>query len=249
MSIKQINRKIEEINIAGGEPTLSPLLLILVKYIWERGLKVSLIHNGSGPYELYEEIAPYLTTCGFSIDSADPDLQRRMGRCFKDDQVITAGEYERKFEILRNVNPEIRIKVNTVVNRVNLEDDLSEQLANWKVDRWKFLRCMPFSDGVHDNEHMVITDEEYTDYMTRLLSKFGIRYDPEQCIYQIGNTTIVAERSLAGGYIMVDSNGCLVDDTKNTSYTKVADLRKDDFREALERLTFYDDLYQSRYTS
>ena len=249
MSKEQIRKKIEEINIAGGEPSLWPKLPDLVKYIHGKGLKVSLIHNGSGPDKLYEEIAPYLTTCGFSIDSVNSDLQRRMGRCFKNGQVIKAEEYERKFNILRNANPEIKIKVNTVVNRINLEDDMSEQVSKWKVDRWKFLRCMPFSDGIHDNSHVVITDEDYTDYMSRLLSCFNGKYDPEQCRYQIGNTTVVAERTLAGAYIMVDSNGCLVDDTKNTSYTKVADLRKEDFREALSRLTFYDDIYQSRYSS
>jgi len=58
---------------------------------------------------------------------------------------------------------------------------------------------------------------------------------------------IVAERTLEGSYIMVDSNGYLVDDTKNNSYTKIADLRKDDFREGLSRLTLYEDLYNSRY--
>lgn len=240
-------RRVTEINIAGGEPTLWPELLELVRYIRSKGLKVSLIHNGSGSMDLYREIAPYLTTCGFSIDSVNPELQRRMGRCFRNGEVITAEEYAAKIRVLRSVNPGIKIKVNTVVNSVNLGDDLAPQIRAWGVNRWKFLRCMPFSDGVHDNAHMVISDEDYTAYMRRLLSQFGADYVPEQFRYAVGNTTVVAERTLAGSYIMVDSNGCLVDDTKNTSYTKVADLRTDDFREGLSRLTLYDELYQSRY--
>jgi radical S-adenosyl methionine domain-containing protein 2 len=242
-----IQQKVTEINIAGGEPTLSPYLVELAKYIRSKGLKVSLIHNGSGSMELYREIAPYLTTCGFSIDSVDSELQRKMGRCYRDGQVITADEYAEKIRMLRSVNPNIRIKVNTVVNQVNLEDNLAPQIAAWGVDRWKFLRCMPFSDGIHDNHHMVISDSDYTAYMQRLLTQFSAEYIPEQCRYQLGKTLVVAERSLAGSYIMVDSNGCLVDDTKNTSYTKVADLRTEDFREALSRLTLYEELYRSRY--
>ena len=240
-------QKVTEINIAGGKPTLCPYLIDLAKYIRSKGLKVSLIHNGSGSLELYREIAPYLTTCGFSIDSVNPVLQRRMGRCFRDGQVITAEEYEEKIRTLRSANPDIRIKVNTVVNSVNLADDLAPQISSWGVDRWKFLRCMPFSDGVHDNAHMVISDEDYTAYMQRLLSQFGADYMPEQYRYPIGKAQIIAERSLAGSYIMVDSNGCLVDDTLNTSYTKVADLRRENFRDGLSRLTLYEELYRLRY--
>lgn len=242
-----IMQNVDEINIAGGEPTLWPHLIDLVKYIRSKGIKVSLIHNGSGTIELYRKIAPYLTTCGFSIDSVNPDLQRRMGRCFRNGQIITAEEYKEKIRILRSVNPDIRIKVNTVVNSINLEDNLAPQIREWGVDRWKFLRCMPFSDGEHDNAHMVISDADYTLYMQRLFSQFHADYIPDQYRYRLGKTLIVAERTLAGSYIMVDSNGCLVDDTKNASYTKVADLRKENFREGLSRLTLYEELYRSRY--
>ena len=242
-----IQQQVTEINLAGGEPTLWPHLIELAQYIRSKGLKVSLIHNGSASLDVYREIAQYLTTCGFSIDSVNPEIQRRTGRCFRDGQVITAEEYEEKIRILRSVNPDIRIKVNTVVNSANFDDDLAPQIRAWGVDRWKFLRCMPFSDGVHDNAHMVISDAEYTAYMQRLLTQFNADYVPEQYRYRVGETLIVAERTLAGSYIMVDSNGCLVDDTKSTSYTKVADLRNDDFREGLSRLTLYEELYQSRY--
>lgn len=242
-----MKQKVTEINIAGGEPTLWPDLIELAQYIRSKGLKVSLIHNGSAPLELYREIAPYLTTCGFSIDSVDPELQRRMGRCLRDGQVISSTEYEEKICVLREVNPAIKIKVNTVVNSVSLEDDLAPQLRLWHVDRWKFLRCMPFSDGVHDNADMVISDTDYSAYMHRLLSQFDVMYQPELYRYSIGATTVVAERTLAGSYIMVDSNGCLVDDTKNSSYTKVADLRKEEFRKGLQRLTLHEDLYRLRY--
>lgn len=242
-----IQQQVTEINLAGGEPTLWPHLIELAQYIRSKGLKASLIHNGSASLDVYREIAPYLTTCGFSIDSVNPEIQRRIGRCFRDGQVITAEEYAEKIRILRSVNPDIRIKVNNVVNSANLDDDLAPQIRAWGVDRWKFLRCMPFSDGVHDNAHMVISDAEYTAYMQRLLKQFNADYMPEQYRYKVGETLIVAERTLAGSYIMVDSNGCLVDDTKNTSYTKVADLRNEDFREGLSRLTLYEELYQSRY--
>lgn len=242
-----IQQQVTEINIAGGEPTLWPHLIELTQYIRNKGLKVSLIHNGSASLDVYREIAPYLTTCGFSIDSVNPEIQRRVDRCFHDGQVISAEEYAEKIHILRSVNPNIRIKVNTVVNSANLDDDLAPQIRDWSVDRWKFLRCMPFSDGVHDNAHIVISDAEYTEYMQRLLTQFNADYVPKQYRYIVGETLIVAERTLAGSYIMVDSNGYLVDDTKNTAYTKVADLRKEDFREGLGRLTLYEELYQSRY--
>lgn len=247
MSQTLIQQQVTEINIAGGEPTLWPHLIELAQYIHKKGLKVSLIHNGSALPDVYRKIAPYLTTCGFSIDSVNPDIQRRIGRCFRDGQVITAEEYAEKISILRSVNLDIRIKVNTVVNSANLNDDLAPQIRSWGVDRWKFLCCMPFSDGVHDNAHMVISDAEYTAYMQRLLLQLHCCYELKTPQYRIGTTTIVAERTLAGSYIMVDANGCLVDDTKNSFYTKVADLRYEDFRKGLKNLTLYEDLYRSRY--
>ncbi len=81
-------KKVTEINIAGGEPTLFPYTIDLARYIRSKGLGVSLIHNGSGTLEFYREIAPYLTTCGF--DSLTPEFQREMGRCFRNGRVITA---------------------------------------------------------------------------------------------------------------------------------------------------------------
>lgn len=60
---------------------------------------------------MYRNIAPYLTTCGFSIDSVNPVFQRRMGRCFKNGQVISAEEYAEKICILRSVNPDINISI------------------------------------------------------------------------------------------------------------------------------------------
>lgn len=69
-----IQQKVTEINLAGGEPTLWPHLIELAQYIRSKVLKVSLIHNGSAPLGVYREIAPYLTTCGFSIDSVNPEL-------------------------------------------------------------------------------------------------------------------------------------------------------------------------------
>lgn len=61
---------VAEFNIAGGEPMLYPGLVELVKYIRDKGVKVSLITNGSLMNEEWiKNYAGMYETIGFSVDS------------------------------------------------------------------------------------------------------------------------------------------------------------------------------------
>ena len=68
------NTNVEEFNIAGGEPLLYKDLMKLVRYIHEKGKKVSIITNGSKMSNAWiRENAKYFTTIGFSIDSFEAE--------------------------------------------------------------------------------------------------------------------------------------------------------------------------------
>lgn len=239
---------VNEINIAGGEPLLHPQMTSIVDYICERNIPVSLVTNGSLMTEVWiEENGKKFKTVGFSIDSLNPELQRNIGRCSADGSIVSAADFEHKIKLLRQVNPDIKIKINTVVSSINMHDNIAGIIKNWQVDRWKILKMQVFDDGTHCNRGIAVSDEDYDDYFKRAVSIFGIEPDGENILYQSGRTEIVAERVLKGGYIMVDANGILVDNTKNASYVKICDCQTDSFTDGLKRLMFDKSLYAARY--
>ena len=240
--------RVAEINIAGGEPLLHPQMMEIVDVVRSYGVPVSLVTNGSlMTNDWIQQNGHKFKTIGFSIDALTPELQRTVGRCTASGGVISPEEFGEKIVLLREVNPEIRIKVNTVISKVNLLDNLAEYVKSWQIDRWKLLKMQIFDDGVHCNAGIAVSDQEYDRYAENVLASFGMAFDSEQVLYQAGKMEIVAERFLKGGYLMIGANGFLLDDTKNESYTRVCDCRSESFAEGLKKLTFYEELYTSRY--
>ena len=95
-----------EFNIAGGEPMLYPGLVKLTKYIRNKGVKVSLITNGSLMNEEWiKNYAWMYETIGFSVDSLKP---------------ISAGKIVELCELIRKYAPGCRIKINTVVSALKI---------------------------------------------------------------------------------------------------------------------------------
>lgn len=70
---------VAEFNIAGGEPMLYPGLVELVQYIRDKGVKVSLITNGSlMDEEWIKSYAGMYETIGFSVDSINDETNERL---------------------------------------------------------------------------------------------------------------------------------------------------------------------------
>ena len=240
---------VNAINLAGGEPLLYPRLHELAAYIRSKGVKLSLITNGSMMTdEWISKNAALYETIGFSIDTLDPVLQIEAGRADIRGNVVSPDDFTRKIKLLRKYNPDIRIKVNTVVTSINKNDYIAEYIKEWKVDRWKILKMQYFEDGTHCNGDIMIDDNEYFEYVENALRGRKVRFMPGSSrIYSCDGTEVVVEGNISGSYIMIDANGCLVDDRNTTSYVKIANCLTDDFTEALEKLNLDQDLYSSRY--
>lgn len=242
--------EVGEINIAGGEPLLHPQLTGIADYIHTYGIPVSLVTNGSLITEKWiGQNGRKFRTVGFSIDSLNPGYQRCIGRCTSDKNTISSKDFEEKIISLREVNPDVKIKVNTVVSGINWRDSIAEDIRRWNVDRWKILKMQVFDNNVHCNANIAPSDDEYDSYVENALFCFGMEPDNQCVLYKSvkTKTEIVAERILKGSYIMIDTNGFLLDNTKGSDYIKVCDCRTESFSENLKKLTFYEDLYASRY--
>lgn len=137
---------VTEFNIAGGEPMLYPELVELVQYIRDKGVKVSLITNGSlMDEEWIKNYAGMYETIGFSVDSINDETNRKIGRCDRNGKTIPAGRVVELCELIRKYAPGCRIKINTVVSVLNKDEVMSDFIDEIATDRWKILRMKTFS--------------------------------------------------------------------------------------------------------
>ncbi|MCX6022154.1 MAG: viperin family antiviral radical SAM protein [Chloroflexi bacterium] len=183
---------IEKLNFAGGEPTLYPGMPHLLRHARGRGLVTSLVTNGARLTEVLAEAAECIDWVALSIDSADEDVQRRLGRG-NGNYVARSLEH---FHQLHRLG--IRTKMNTVVNRLNIGEDMSNFVEASGVERWKNFQALPV-DGQNDGriEDLLVTQTEFGLYVERHrhLESKGIMLAPE------------ANEDMRGSYAMVDPLG------------------------------------------
>lgn len=179
------------LNIAGGEPLLFPSVVEdTVKFARRVGLRASLITNGSLLTErIARRIGASLEVLGISIDSAQPFSNRLIGRINSQGEFLDLEQLRKAVEVIRERNPAIKIKLNTVVNRVNWQDDFSDLISLIQPDKWKVLRVLPVTD-----QSMTVTDEEFQFFLNRH-RKYG------------KIAVIEDNQDMVESYIMVDPQG------------------------------------------
>lgn len=152
------------LNLAGGEPLLhAGKLPSVICQARDLGFEVSLISNGSHlTDELINQIAPQLTWLGISIDSANPTVNRAIGRVDRRDRLLNLERFAAKLNEARQLSLGLRIKLNTVVNLLNHDEDLSPLIQHFAPDKWKALRMLPVM-----NDHLAISDAQFAAYVAR----------------------------------------------------------------------------------
>lgn len=115
------------LNLAGGKPFLhAGKLPAIVSQARTLGFEVSLISNGSHlDHKLLGRLAPQLNWLGISIDSACPATNRAIGRIDRRGRLLDLGDLATGLGRARQSNPDLRLKINTVVNQLNHAEDLS----------------------------------------------------------------------------------------------------------------------------
>ena len=110
------------LSLAGGEPLIYPhQTLQIAKAAKDFGFKVSLITNASYlSQEGLNSMFDSLSILGISLDSVDTDTCRKIGRKDTAGRVLTVDDHVSVIERIRAVNPGIALKINTVVNQLNV---------------------------------------------------------------------------------------------------------------------------------
>lgn len=138
----------------------------------ELGFDVSLISNGSLlEGRLLNQLAKKLTWLGISIDSINIVTNARIGRVDCRGRVLNLDELAASLIAARQSNPALRLKLNSVVNRLNHSEDLSPVIRKVTPDKWKILRMLPVV-----NQSLTVTDEQFAAFVVRHQSFGSILY-------------------------------------------------------------------------
>lgn len=155
----------KKVNFAGGEPFMNAEFLgQLVRYCKET-LKlesVSLVTNGSKVTQKWlEKYGEFLDIMAISCDSFDEATNIKIGR--------GAGNHLKTVTNLSRMCKEhgIKLKINTVVNRYNFEEDMNANIEKIQPFRWKCFQVLvvPEENGsertLRDASPFVIEDHEF----------------------------------------------------------------------------------------
>jgi radical S-adenosyl methionine domain-containing protein 2 len=107
--------------------------------------------------------------------------------------------YLDKVQLVRNAG--IRLKINTVVHRLNVKENMASFIRMSQPERWKLFQVLPVK-GQNDGkvESLLITETEFEDFLQR--HKELLR-----------DQTIIPESNdaMTGSYLMVDPAGRFYD--------------------------------------
>lgn len=243
---------VAEFNIAGGEPMLYQGLVELVKYIRSKGVKVSLITNGSlMDKEWIKNYAGMYETIGFSVDSLNDETNKKIGRCDRSGKTIPAGRIVELCWLIRKYAPECRIKINTVVLALNKDEVMSDFIDEIAADRWKILRMKPFQYGSFSNLDIQVSNEEFEEFVERNRDRRGKEDGmTAEAGIETARREIVVEPDMKASYVLIDSNGCLLDNAVDEmTPVAVCDCLRENFAEGLRRLTLDRKKYEARYSN
>ena len=193
-----------KINFAGGEPTLCSWLPELIRHAKSLDLATSVVSNGSNITKAWlDDLASSLDMLAISIDSVNSERQRKIGRVVNGKQPMAESKYLGIGESAKAHG--IRLKVNTVVNRLNVDEDFRAFIRAMGPERWKIFQALPV-EGQNDHrfDEYAVTRDEFDLYVqrNRPVERKGIRVVPEN------------NEAMTGSYLMIDPLGRFFDNTK-----------------------------------
>ncbi len=222
-------------NIAGGEPLLYPKqVLSIAKSCSNLGLSTSIISNGSRlTHELIWDLAPYLTTLGLSIDSGINKTNVSIGRIESNENKLDTSKLLEIVNIARIINPKMKVKLNTVVNSQNFNEDMTGLIKQFEPDRWKVLQILPVV-----NSGLTITHKQFDCFVKK-----------HQALSSI--MSIEDNDAMIESYIMIDPLGRFFQNISGTSeegYTYSSSILDIGADQALREVKFSTDNYITRYS-
>ena len=224
------------LNLAGGEPLLYPdELKCVVAMAKEIGFDVSIITNGSRlNLPLLGFLAENLSMVGISVDSSESKVNLSIGRADKrGGALLTPAALQSMFEHVRSINADITLKINTVVNLFNWQENMSRLIACMSPDRWKVLQALP----IH-SPRLAVTSRQFAEFVDRHANLSNIM-------------SVEDNESMTESYIMIDPVGRFFQNTQlaGAQYSYSQPILTVGARAAFSELVWCERKFASRYTT
>lgn len=187
----QLKYESVRLNFAGGEPVLLKERFIeALDYAKELGFETSLITNGHLlTDDFISNHGSKFQMLGISYDAISENVQKQVGRVTRTGAILTAERLQNIFQQMRQFAPNTALKINTVVNQYNTEENLTALMEVLLPNKWKVLRVLPVFKSI-----AAITDEQFSAFVER---------------HRSANSFMSVENndSMTGSYLMISPDG------------------------------------------
>lgn len=132
----------EKITFAGGEPTLCPWLFELIRLAKDLGMTTMLVTDGSKLSDQFlENNRRSLDWIAISIDSLNRETNSSIGRTLSGKHALSSDFYDAIIQKIKSYG--YGLKINTVVNKYNSQEDMLGFIQKANPARWKVLQVLP----------------------------------------------------------------------------------------------------------
>lgn len=161
---QQLGYQSVRLNFAGGEPLLLKQRFIeALDYAIHLGFDTSIISNGHLiTDEFVTQHSHKLQMIGISYDACDLDAQQQIGRATTSGRVLSPERLHSIFQQIKAASPKTELKINTVVNQFNTEEDFNVLMETLQPNKWKVLRVLPVFDSIQ-----TISDQQFDAFVER----------------------------------------------------------------------------------
>lgn len=155
---------INKIEITGGEPLLYPNLVELLTEIKDRGFEISICTNGT-LLEKNLEILEFVDEITLPVDSGITEKLEEMGR-----DKLQLLRTIKSIALLKDIKPEIRIKISTVLNKKNIDEleSLAGIMELLYLDEWEVHQFLPHGIGRENIRDFLLGDIEFQNAISYL---------------------------------------------------------------------------------
>jgi radical S-adenosyl methionine domain-containing protein 2 len=220
------------INFAGGEPLiLKKRFAQLIVKAKSLGFNLSLITNGHYlTTEFIDNYGALFSMFGISFDSQFVDARRNIGRIDNKGNSYDEGDLLNTVTRLREVNPSIKVKVNTVVNSLNYQESFYTLMNELKPDKWKVFQVLPVL-----NSNLLVTDEQFSGFVKQHANLKGVM-------------VVEDNDAMTNSYLMINPQGRFYQNSQTESGYQYGDLILDvSLEQALSVCEINWETFSSRY--
>lgn len=230
---KLVAAGLKKISFAGGEPLLWPHITDLIAYTKSLGVTTMLITNGELLTEkLFQEFERSLDWMNLSLEGSDPQIHDLSTR--------KQGHFQRTIQHLERLqNTSIKIKINTVATKINIDDliNIAPIIKKYHVRRWKIFQFYAVRElAIKNKDKFILFNDKYEAERARIIPLFDKR---KTCVVFENN------QELEDSYFSITPDGYayLSHQGKDIFF---GDLKTEDIQKILQHPCFNKDKYWER---